>query len=85
MTRSAVLLRLSWAIGVRSSKDGYDARSLEIVRQYSPVQSDRNHGGTTLARVIEFYIPTTFRRPLKSAVLGLGKVIEFCTQTRKSA
>jgi hypothetical protein len=37
------------------------------------------------AKVIEFYVPTTFRRPRKGAALGLGKVIEFCTQTRKSA
>jgi hypothetical protein len=39
-----------------------------------------------MARVIEFYVPKTFRKPLKSTLqLQCGKVIEFCSQTKKSA
>jgi hypothetical protein len=39
-----------------------------------------------MAKVIEFYIPASFRKPLKGAPeQPCGKVIEFCTQTRKSA
>ena len=40
----------------------------------------------SMAKVIEFYVPTIFRRPLKGAPEQQNaKVIEFCTQTRKSA
>jgi hypothetical protein len=39
-----------------------------------------------MARVIEFYVPKTFRKPLKSTPQPqCGKVIEFCSQTKKSA
>ena len=39
-----------------------------------------------MAKVIEFYVPTNFRTPIKQACLQrCGKVIEFCTQTAKSA
>ena len=39
-----------------------------------------------MAKVIEFYVPTNFRKPLKSASEPQrGKVIEFCSQTKKSA
>jgi len=39
-----------------------------------------------MAKVIEFYVPAIFRKPLKGAPQQpCGKVIEFCTQTRKSA
>jgi len=39
-----------------------------------------------MAKVIEFYIPTNFRKRLTwAAQPQLGKVIEFCLQTRKSA
>jgi|GEM_PF-861400 len=39
-----------------------------------------------MAKVIEFYIPTRFRRPLKTAAQAqLGKIVEFCLPTRKSA
>ena len=39
-----------------------------------------------MAKVIEFYIPMSFRRPLKPvAQLQPGKIIEFCLQTTKSA
>jgi hypothetical protein len=39
-----------------------------------------------MARVIEFYIPNNFRKPLQwAAHLHRGKVIEFCSQIKKSA
>jgi len=39
-----------------------------------------------MAKVIEFYIPKNFRKPLSTvAQPELGKVIEFCPQTKKSA
>jgi hypothetical protein len=39
-----------------------------------------------MAKVIEFYIPKNFRKPLRTvAQTQLGKIIEFCTQTTRSA
>jgi hypothetical protein len=39
-----------------------------------------------MAKVIEFYVPKNFRKPLKCApALHCGKIIEFCLQTKKSA
>ncbi len=38
-----------------------------------------------MAKVIEFYIPKNFRKPLSTVAPELGKVIEFCPQTKKSA
>ena len=39
-----------------------------------------------MAKVIEFYIPTRFRRPLKTAPQAqFGKIVEFCPPTKKSA
>ncbi len=39
-----------------------------------------------MAKVIEFYLPKRFRKPLKwASQLQCGKVIEFCSQTKKSA
>jgi hypothetical protein len=39
-----------------------------------------------MAKVIEFYVPTHFRRPSKAAShLQVGNVVEFCLQPKKSA
>jgi len=39
-----------------------------------------------MAKVIEFYIPKNFRKPLGTAAQPqLGKIIEFCPQTKRSA
>jgi hypothetical protein len=39
-----------------------------------------------MAKVIEFYIPTTFRKPLRTSPQPqLGRIIEFCPQTKRSA
>jgi len=39
---------------------------------------------TVMAKVIEFYVPKNFRKPLKTQP-QLGKIIEFCSQTKRSA
>lgn len=39
-----------------------------------------------VAKVIEFYIPTNFRRPTKCVPeLQRGQILQFCPQTKKSA
>ncbi len=39
-----------------------------------------------MAKVIEFYMPQNFRKPLRTvAQPQLGKIIEFCPQTKRSA
>jgi hypothetical protein len=39
-----------------------------------------------MAKVIEFYIPKNFRKALRTAAQPhLGKIIEFCPQTKRSA
>lgn len=39
-----------------------------------------------MIKVIEFYVPKDFRKPLKWAPqLQCGKIIEFCPPTKKSA
>jgi hypothetical protein len=38
-----------------------------------------------MAKVIEFYIPTNFRKPLRTSPPALGKIIEFCPQAKRSA
>jgi len=38
-----------------------------------------------MAKVIEFYVPTKFHTPLKGKSGQRGKVIEICTQIKKTA
>jgi len=39
-----------------------------------------------MAKVIEFYIPKSFRKPSRTLAQPLlGKIIEFCPQTKRSA
>ncbi len=38
-----------------------------------------------MTKVIEFYIPKNFRKPLRTPQPQLGKIIEFCPQTKRSA
>jgi hypothetical protein len=39
-----------------------------------------------MAKVIEFYIPTNFRKLLRTSPQPqIGKIIEFCPQTKRSA
>jgi hypothetical protein len=39
--------------------------------------------GMPMAKIIEFYIPKNFRKPFTT--VELGKIIEFCPQTKRSA
>ena len=58
---------------------------LELQAEHSP-HRDRKIKELVMAKVIEFYVPMNFRKPLKLAPqLQCGKVIEFCPQTTKSA
>ena len=42
--------------------------------------------GVVMAKVIEFYIPTSFRKPMKWVPeIQRGKLLEFRSQIRKSA
>ena len=42
--------------------------------------------GVVMAKVIEFYIPKNFHKPMKCvSAKRRGKIIDFCKQTRKSA
>lgn len=46
----------------------------------------RTNRRVVMAKVIEFYVPKNFRKPLKWAPeLHCGKILEFCSQTKKSA
>jgi hypothetical protein len=45
----------------------------------------RRHEEKVMAKVIEFYVPTNFHTPLKGTLPRHGKIIDFCTQARKSA
>jgi len=54
--------------------------------QPSPVKKARKRKEVIVAKVIEFYIPKNFRKPSKrSPESQCGKIIEFCTQFKKSA
>jgi hypothetical protein len=56
-----------------------------LVRLYVPTNSG-DEGRTAMARVIQFYIPTSFQRKVKWVALQQrGKVIQFQREVRKSA
>jgi hypothetical protein len=49
-------------------------------------ESLRERAGLTVAKVIEFYIPTNFRKSVKwASPEQRGKIIEFAPQVKKSA
>jgi hypothetical protein len=78
-------LRLS-AVGVGGSESGRDDPNWRIaVDQDAGILQDE--GEAVMARVIEFYIPTNFRRKVASVPPKSqpGKVIEFCLLAKKSA
>jgi hypothetical protein len=60
---------------------------LEVKGIAAPSTKDSHPEEIVMAKVIDFYVPTNFRTPLKgkSRRRRYGKVIEFCTQTKKSA
>jgi hypothetical protein len=59
---------------------------LEVEAWQIPVHKDSHaFKEIVMAKIIEFYVPTNFRTPLKGAPLRCGKVIEFYTQITKFA
>jgi hypothetical protein len=59
-------------------------RVIEILKMIA--MSRTGIEGDAVAKVIEFYIPTSFRKPMKWVpAIDRGKIIGFCPQTRKSA
>ena len=77
-------LRLS-AVGVGGSGTGRAIQNDDIVvDQDAGILQDE--GEAVMARVIEFYIPTNFRRKVASVPQSQpGKVIEFFLLAKKSA
>ena len=58
---------------------------LEVARYLEPrLQRFAGMREIVMAKVIEFYVPTNFRTPLKGTSRRCGKVIEFCTQTKSA-
>jgi len=54
--------------------------------QPSPTIEAHKEQEVVMVKVIEFYVPKSFRKPLKwGPVLHRGKIIEFGSQTKKSA
>jgi hypothetical protein len=50
------------------------------------MQGTSKLGGEQVTNVVEFYVPTTFRKLLKvTSQQGRGKLIEFRPSTKKSA
>jgi hypothetical protein len=63
-----------------------DARALLSQSPHWKLNRDHKIKEIVMAKVIEFYVPENFRKPLKWAPpLQCGKLIEFCFQTKKSA
>jgi hypothetical protein len=59
-------------------------RAIGILKPISVPPTDVRE--MVMAKVIEFYTPKNFRKPLKwTPQPQRGKVIEFCLQTKKSA
>jgi hypothetical protein len=77
-------------LGQRSGFDkGYGEKSLsELTPEDCRVRLVRDYKikEIFMAKVIEFYLPKNFRKPLKWVPqLQCGKVFEFCLRTKKSA
>jgi hypothetical protein len=72
--------------------DGSDTKNDREDRRESSQNFEDDHGSeprtkeVAVAKVIEFYVPNNFRKALKWVPeLQRGKILEFCTQTKKSA
>lgn len=74
--RDLITLSLGMNMGVRKPKVRATPAATEVGKG----------GGVVVTKVIGFYVPKSFRRPLKGASEGqCAKVIEFCIQLRKSS
>ena len=61
-----------------------DARVLGILKVIASPSAWTKE--VAMAKVIEFYIPNNFRKPMKWVTeLQRGKILEFCPPIRKSA
>ena len=70
------VVRFDYAVGLQTNVVGAVAACPPIGK----------HGEMVMAKVIEFYAPTIFHKPLKGALHEqCAKIIEFCMQPRKSA
>jgi hypothetical protein len=81
-------LRLSDSVPVSAGGNGRAIRIETLACK--PVNSMRESlgekAGLTVAKVIEFYIPTNFRKSVKwGSPEQRGKIIEFAPQVKKSA
>jgi hypothetical protein len=74
---------------LNKQRTGYGQKSLsELTPEDWRVRLGLDHKikEVVMAKVIEFYVPKNFRKPFKGASqLRWGKVIEFCSQAKKSA
>jgi hypothetical protein len=81
-------LRLRDSVPVSTGGSGRAIRietpALQPRKQHAGILGEK--AGLTVARVIEFYIPTNFRKSVKwGSPEQRGKIIEFATQAKKSA
>ena len=81
-------LRLSDSVPVSAGGSGRAIRietpALQPRKQHAGIV--RREGRTNVAKAIEFYIPTNFRKSVKwGSPEQRGKIIEFAPQVKKSA
>jgi hypothetical protein len=58
-------------------------RRIQYLKAHGPAHRIKE---VVMAKVIEFYVPKNFRKPLKWVPqLQLGRIISFCSLTKKSA
>jgi hypothetical protein len=77
----------SLAINCLTSSGPVMEKSLsELTPEDWRVRLGGDHKEIVMAKVIEFWVPKNFRKPLKwEPPQQGGKVIEFCSQAKKSA
>jgi len=67
-------------------RDSVCSRFAQVARCIRGCIRVRKIEEVVMTRVIEFYIPRRFRKPLNAPPQAqFGKIIEFCLQTKKSA
>jgi len=60
--------------------------ALRVIRIMKMIADPGAMEEAAVAKVIAFYVPNNFRKPLKwIPEFERGKIIEFCPQTKKSA
>jgi hypothetical protein len=75
-----------WSVERKRSPNEWTRTRLLNQSPRSKLKQDRTTREVVMAKVIEFYVPKNFRKPLQApSRLHCGKVIKFCSQTKKSA